>query len=160
MAYDKPKMASNVRNTLWRTDEKLVEDMKKYVRRGLRREEILDFLARDFPKYAWSYRTLDRRLREFDIYFSDTNVPVEEVKEAVRNELDGPGSLLSYRAMQNKLRQEYHLNVPRDLLHAVMFDLDPEGLAARCPSKSKKKAKGHQPQIRYNVTSIVLLAGS
>ena len=80
LRYDKPKMASNVRSTLWRTDEKLVEDMKKYVRRGLRREEILDFLARDFPQYAWSYCTLDRRLQEFDIYFSDKNVPVEEVK--------------------------------------------------------------------------------
>ena len=29
--------------------------------------------------------------------------------------------------MHNKIRQEYLLNVPRNLVHAVMFDLDPEG---------------------------------
>lgn len=45
--------------------------------------------------------------------------------------------------MQNKLRQEYKLNVPRDLVHDVMFDLDPDGLAARCPAKRNKKVKGH-----------------
>ena len=33
--------------------------------------------------------------------------------------------------MQNKLRHEYKLNVPRDLVHYVMFDLDPDGLV-RC----------------------------
>ena len=30
--------------------------------------------------------------------------------------------------MQEKIRQEYELNVPRDLVHAVMYDLDPGGL--------------------------------
>ena len=97
---------------------------------------LLDFLVRDFPQYAWSLRTLDRRLREFDIHFSDTRISFEEVKEAIKNELDGPGCLLGYRAMQNMLRQEYKLNVPRDLVHDVLFDLDPDGLAARCPAKS------------------------
>ena len=136
-------MASNVRNPTWRSDAKLREDMETYVSRGLRREEILDFLVRDFPQYAWSLRTLDRRLREFDIHFSDTRISVEEVKEAVKNELDGPGCLLGYRAMRNKLRQEYKLNVPRDLVYNVMFDLDPDGLVARGPTKRNKKVKGH-----------------
>ena len=135
-------MASNVRNPTWRSDAKLREDMGTYVSRGLRREEILDFLVRDFPQYAWSLRTLDRRLREFDIHFSDSRISVDEVKEGVKNGLDGPGCLLGYRAMQNKLRQEYKLNVPRDLVHDVMFDLDPDGLAARCPTKRNKKVKG------------------
>jgi len=65
------------------------------------------------------------------------------VKDAVRKELDGPGKLLRYRAMQNRLRQEHDLLVPRDLVHAVMFDLDEEGLAARCPIGKKGKRKGH-----------------
>ena len=47
-------MASNVRNPAWRSDIKLREDMEKYVSQGLRRDEILDFLIRDFPQYAWS----------------------------------------------------------------------------------------------------------
>lgn len=44
--------------------------------------------------------------------------------------------------MQNKLRHKYKLNVPRDLVHYVMFDLDPDGLASRCPTKRNKKVQG------------------
>ena len=87
-------------------------------------------MERDFGDYAWSLRTLDRRLRHFDIRYTNTDVTVAVVKSAVRKELDGPGRLLGYRAMHNKIRQEYQLNVPRNLVHAVMFDLDPEGLEA------------------------------
>ena len=45
--------------------------------------------------------------------------------------------------MQNKLRQEHGLNVPRDLVHDVMYELDEEGLAARRPCKKQKCNKGH-----------------
>ena len=44
--------------------------------------------------------------------------------------MDGPGKLQGYWPMQKKIRQEHELNVPRDLVHAVMYDLDPEGLEA------------------------------
>lgn len=108
----------------------------------MRRKEILDFLERDFPQYAWSLRTIDRRLREFDIHFCDTRISVEEVKEAIKNEFDGPGCLLGYRAMQSKLRKEYKLNIPRDLVHDVMFDLDPDGLAQDVPPRGIRKLRG------------------
>ena len=45
-------------------------------------------------------RTLDRRLRYFDIRYTDTDVAVDEVEEAVTREMEGPGRLLGYRAMQ------------------------------------------------------------
>ena len=44
------------------------------------------------------------------------------------DELDGPGKLLVYRAIQKKIRQKYELNVPIHLVHADMYDLDSEGL--------------------------------
>ena len=136
-------MAARIRNESWIEDEELKEAMKKYVSQGLRREEILDYLERDFSQYAWSFRTLDRRLRAFGICYTDKRVSLEEVQDAVRKELDGPGKLLGYRAMQNRLRQEHDLLVPRDLVNAVMFDLDEEGLAARYPIRKKGKPKGH-----------------
>ena len=77
--------------------------MSRYIKQGLQRQEILDFLKRDFAQYAWSIRTVDRRLRYFDIYYHDKNVSVDEVKEAVKKELDGPGKLLGYRAMHHKV---------------------------------------------------------
>ena len=98
----------------------------------MQRKEMLDFLERDFPIYAWSIPTLDRRLRHFNIFYTNTNVTVDEVKEAVGKELEGPGQLLGYRALHQKFRQEHHLNVPRDLVYAVMQELDPGGLESRC----------------------------
>ena len=75
-------------------------------------------------------RTLDRRLRYFDIRYTDTDVAVDEVEEAVTREMEGPGRLLGYRAMQKKLRKVHDLRVPRDLVHAVMYNVDPVSLDA------------------------------
>ena len=72
----------------WKDDDKLKEAMTKLVQQGLQRIEALDFLRRDFPDYPWSTRTLDRRLRHFDIFYNDESVA------AVENELKGPGKLL------------------------------------------------------------------
>ena len=57
-------MASRIRNDSWE-DENLEKTLHQYVK-GLRRHEILDFLFHDFPEYAWSFGTLDRRLQYFD----------------------------------------------------------------------------------------------
>ena len=42
----------------------------------------------------------------------------------------GPEKLLRYRAMQQKVRDLHGLNVPRDLVYAVMGEADPQGLEA------------------------------
>ena len=102
-------------------------------------EEILDFVKRDFSHYTWSLRTLDRRLKFFDIHRTGRDVTVDELREAVNEELEGPGQLLGYRAMQKKIRQEHGVNVPRDPVHAVMYDLDPEGLEARGGVGTKRR---------------------
>ena len=138
------KMADRIRNSLWITDA-LKEDMRKYVSQGLKHEEMLSFSTRHFPQYTWSICTLDRRLQCFDLRRTDINVTLEDVKNAVKIELEGPGQLLGYRATHKKIRMEHKLNVPRDLVHAVMFDLDPEGLEERGGVGTKKKcrAKGN-----------------
>ena len=66
--------AARIRNDPWKEDLNLREKLKDYVTEGLRREEILHFMLRDFDCYAWSIRTLDRRLRYFDIIYTDTDV--------------------------------------------------------------------------------------
>ena len=77
----------------WREDLKLREHMERYVRQGYKREEALEFLKRDFPMYPWSIRSLDRRLRCFEIY-NNPEVSVEEVKDAVKKELKVLGDFL------------------------------------------------------------------
>jgi hypothetical protein len=103
-------MADN-REAIWTDDDKLKEALTRYVQQGLQRSEALDFLRREFPEYAWSIRSLDRRLRHFNIFYNDRSVKVDDVKEAVEEELKGPGKLLGYRALHKKIRLEHGLNV-------------------------------------------------
>ena len=43
--------------------------------------------------------------------------------------------------MNQKLRTEYSIHAPRHLVHNVMRDIDPEGIAARQVNKKIKKHK-------------------
>ena len=61
---------SRIRNADWEDDECLVEYLKKYVLANLRRSEVLDF-ERDYPQYAWSLGTLNRRMNHFGIKYVD-----------------------------------------------------------------------------------------
>ena len=134
---------SYFRNSEWQEDNHLKEQLAVHVRQGIKRSEILDFIQRDFPQYAWSFRTLCRRLQHFGIKYTDTTITTDQVKEAVAKELQGPGKQLGYRAMQQKIRQQHQLNVPRDLVYAAMTDLDQEGLQARAVTKKKRREKGN-----------------
>lgn len=42
------------------------------------------------------------------------------MEDAVEKEISGPGKLLGYRAMHNKISEIHGLQVPRDLVYAVM----------------------------------------
>ena len=67
---------------------------------------------------------------------------VDQVEAAVKHEMEGPGKLLGYRAMYKKLRQVHDLCVPRDLMHAVMYKVDPAALEERTPQFKQKKTEG------------------
>ena len=98
-------------------------------------------MRRDYPQYAWSTPTLDRRLRHFSIQYIGTETSLEEVLEDVNKELDGPGQLLRYRSVSQKLRTEHDIKVPRDVVHNVMHYLDPDGIGNRKVSEKRKKKK-------------------
>eukprot|EP00794_Sanderia_malayensis_P007664 gene7664-8500_t len=125
----------------WKDDEELKLDLERYVRENLRRKEILDFVSRDYPVYLWSLGTLARRLNFFGIKYIDRTIPVENVIDAVQEELQGPGRLLGYRAMHQKLRTTQNIKVPRHLVCNVIADLDPEGVERRCVKNKARKNK-------------------
>ena len=113
------------RESKWEHDLKLKADLVKYVNKErMQRVEILDFVQKDYPIYKWSLRTLDCRRSYFKIKYIDENVRVDDVREAVGKEFEGPGKLLGYRAMTQKIRQKHDMKVPRDLVHNLMYDLD------------------------------------
>ena len=95
-----------IRNSEWESDGELQRELSKYVTKGLQRNEILSYMLRDFPQYSWSIRTLDRRMRYFNIFYHNKNVSLNAVKEAVKGEFNDPGKLLGYRVMHLKIRQK------------------------------------------------------
>ena len=87
------------REATWVHGNDLKEASSQYVQQGLQRCEILEFLGRDFPEYPWSIRSLERRLRHFEIYYNSNHIEIDDVMRVVENELRGPDHLLGYRAM-------------------------------------------------------------
>ena len=97
--------SSTAATTCWFDNEELENTLLTYVRQNMKRQEILNYMQRDFPCYPWSIPTLDRRLRYFNIRYIDNSVSISTVAEAVRKEMEGPGKL-GYRNMNLKLRTE------------------------------------------------------
>ena len=131
----------NIRNPDWQDDDSLKEDLAAFVRQNLRQKEVLGLVERKYPMYAWSLRTLSRRLRFFNINYSDYDVDINELKDVVKTEMEGPGNLLGYRALHKKIREVHGLNVPRDLVYAMMKEVNPEGLKQRGGVGKPKKAR-------------------
>ena len=132
--------AARIRNDSFKDDLDLKSALHNYANQGLRRLEILDFARRDYCKYECSLLSLDRRLPEFDISYIHRTATVNEVKNAVRYEMEGTGKLLGYGVMHKKLRQVHELLVPRNLVYAVMYNVDPIALDERAPKFNGKKA--------------------
>ena len=86
---------------------------------------------------------MGRWLKKFSTSYSDTLVPVEKVARAVFEEINGPGALQWYRAMQQKVKLVHGLIVPRELVNDVMYQLATEVLENQMPGKRKKQVKGH-----------------
>ena len=73
----------------------------------------------NYPMYAWSIRSLSRRLQHFGIKYTNYEIKLENVKTAVKR-VRSSGALLGYRAMQQKAREVHGLNAQCDLVYAVM----------------------------------------
>ena len=138
----RPKIMSRIRNPDWENDDNLKADIQKYVLQNLTRKEVLDFLGRDYPQYAWSLPTLSRRMAHFGVKYVDYGTDLKVVEKAVKEETSGPGQLLGYRSMHKKLREHHHLAIPRGLVYDVMTQIDPEGLESRGKVGQKKRHRG------------------
>ncbi|ESO91858.1 hypothetical protein LOTGIDRAFT_163218 [Lottia gigantea] len=117
-----------IRNVTWQENTDLKKSLVTYVEQNLKLCEILDFIESEYPDYAWSHRTLQRRMAYFSVKYVDSNLDLEHIETAVKQEMSGPGKLLGYRAMHKKIREIHHLNAPRNIVYDMMEYIDPEGL--------------------------------
>ena len=112
----------------WINHVALEQHLKDYVRRNLKRKEIPDFMKCNYKQYCCSTATSDRRrLRFFDTSYTHYDTSLETVEAAVQKELIGPSKFLGYRALNQKLRMLHEVQVPRNLVHKMLQNEDPEG---------------------------------
>ena len=129
---------ARIRNSEWENDADLRNGLEKYVLKNFKREEILDFVKRDYPIYACSLGTLSWRMKYFNIKFVNHATAVEDVETAVRQELNRPGQMLGYRALHKVIREKHELVVPRQLVYDVMTNIDSDALEQRRVDKRKR----------------------
>ena len=91
----------------WENDVALEQSLREYVRKNLKTKEILHFMKRNYDQYSWRIATLDRKLRFFDINYIYYDTSLETVQAAAQKELNGPGKLLGYKALNQKLRMQH-----------------------------------------------------
>ena len=114
------------------------EIIEYYHAKGYEYQAIVLFLDK-YHGISLSLRTLKRRLREYGLRKKQLNVDHEQLHEIIRREIQGPGSLLGYRGMQNKLRTTYKLQISRDIVMATLKEIDPEGTAARKSRRLRRR---------------------
>ena len=95
-------------------------------------------MRKEYPEYTWSLRTLDRRLRYFNISYIDYQTDVDTVRAVVQKEVCWPGQLLAYRAMNQKLKCEHRIKVPRSLGHNVVTQFGTTQFDKEEKEKSKR----------------------
>ena len=114
-------------------------------------------MKRDFGDYKWSVQALVKHLKELVITYLNYETSVDDVKKAVETEINEPGKLVGYRAMNQKPRTEYSIQVLCHVVYNIMRDADPEGITSRQLNKKIKKKK--QPFTSEGPLWVVSLDG-
>jgi hypothetical protein len=73
---------------------------------------------------------LKRRNLDFDI---------DNVIQCISNELRGSGSSMGYRAMHQKLRSVYNLQVDQETVRLCLKNLDPQGVEERSRRRLRRR---------------------
>ena len=64
---------------------------------------------------------------------------IDDEREAVEKEMNGLSSLLGYRALHQKICEVHGLSVPRNLVDAMVTEVNLQGLEERgCVGKPKR----------------------
>eukprot|EP00794_Sanderia_malayensis_P012516 gene12516-13800_t len=94
--------------------------------------EVIRFFLEKHHGISMSLSTLKRRLCDFGLSRRNNGqVNVDEVRQIIRQELNGSGHLLGYRSIWHSLRLEHHMHFPRRRVAEMIKELDPEGVQLR-----------------------------
>lgn len=108
-----------------------------YFRRGFEYKTILDFLSK-YHGVNICMRTLKYRLKKYGLSRQSSSYNIEEVRQRIIQELDGPACMGGYRSIWHSLQME-GFQVPRRIVEELMRELDPEGCELRRAKRLKRR---------------------
>ena len=114
------------------------EIIVNYFNLGLTAPEIALFLV-SVHGIGISLRQLKRILRRLGCTRRRRRSNLNEVVEAVEEELRGSGSLLGYRAMRQRLINQHRLVTTREVVRHVLRVFDPEGVEHRSQHRLRRR---------------------
>ena len=132
-----PNYSPAIRNNAL-TREEIIEN---YFNLGLTASEIALFLVSVHGIHI-SLRHLKRILRQLGCTRRRHPSDLNEVVQAVEEELRGSGSLLGYRAMHQRLINQYGLVTTREVVRHVLRIFDPEGVEYRSRHRLRRRLYG------------------
>ena len=114
------------------------EIIENYFNLGFTAPEIALFLV-SVNGNRISLRQLKRILRRLGCTRRQRRSNLNEVVEAVEEELRGSGSLLGYRAMHQRLVNQHGLVTTREVVRHVLRVFDPEGVEHRSQHRIRRR---------------------
>ena len=115
------------------------EVIKRYFHRGYPYDTIVGLLKKRGLQMC--VRTLKRRLRCLGLKRKGNAKIMDdsEIKNVIREEMEGPGSLSGYRSIWHALGLRHHVHVPRNLVAKIMKEIDPDGVEERRSRRLKRR---------------------
>ena len=111
-------------------EEEAEEDLiRHYFNKGFTYEEIRLFLQTKHD-ITFSLRTLKKRLSDMGLKRKNVAYDINNVRNRIEEEIDGPGCSGGYRSVWHTLRLE-GMQVPRNVVQNTLKELDPEGCEVR-----------------------------
>ena len=90
-------------------------------------------------------RMLKRKLEDLGLKRRAANHDEDIVRELIKQEMQGAGSLAGYRYIWHAPRLRHHVNVPRSQVASIMKEIDPQGVQERRSRRLKRRAKVNNP---------------
>ena len=103
--------------------------------------KLITQLLKNIHGIEMSLRTLKRRLYDYQLFRrkENENFDEERVRNIIRQEIQGAGSLAGYRKMWHILRLKHQLHVPRQLVATILRELDPEASTMRRTKRLRRR---------------------
>ena len=115
------------------------ELIEGYFHRGYPYQAIVGLLEKQ-DGVQMHVRTLKRKLKDLGLKRKAANYDEDIVRELIKQETQGAGSLAGYRYIWHALRLRHHVNVPRSQVASIMKEIDPQGVQERRSRRLKRRA--------------------